>query len=122
MEKKITFKSVISVIWLVILIVLWATYSWLPGDIFMWMWIAIGWSFVGGLVGAIFFAARSKRNLLIASLIWIAFLVILWVDWFVGYLPGVDLHWYWITIAWSISSGVLLIGVLMLKLLKKTQW
>ena len=121
-SKKVTFGSVISVIWLVILIVLWATYSWLPGNIFMWMWIAIGWSFAGGLIGAIFFSAKSKRNLLIASIIWIAFLVILWVDWFVEYLPGVDLHWYWITIVWSISCRVLAIGVIILKLLKKTQW
>ncbi len=122
MEKKITFKSVISVIWLIILIVLWVTYSWLPGDIFMWMWIAIGWSFLGGLVGSIFFAARAKRNLLIVGIVWIAFLVVLWVDWFLRFLPGVELHWYWITIVYTASFGALLLGLLSLKLLNKTGW
>ncbi len=121
-SKKVTLESIIGTIWLVIMIVLWATYSWLPGDIFMWMWIAIGWSFAGGLIGAIYFSARSKRNLLIACTLWLVILIILWVDWFVRFLPGVETHWYWITIVWTISCGVLGLGILILKLLKKTQW
>jgi hypothetical protein len=121
-SKKITFELVIGIIWLVIMIVLWFTFQWLPGDIFMWMWIAIGWSFAGGVVGAIYIGARSRRNFLSVSIIWIAFLIILWLDRFLDYLPGVDLHWYWITVVWSISCGVLALGVFILKMLKKTQW
>ncbi len=122
MEKKFSFKSVISVIWLVILIFLWATYSWLPGNIFVWMWIAIGWSFLGGLVGSMFFGARALRNLFIVLFIWVAFLVVLWVDWFIPFLPGLDLHWYWITIVYTASFGVLLLGTFILKLVNKTEW
>ncbi len=92
MEKKISLKTIISVTWLVVLIALWVTFQWLPGDIFMWMWIAIGWSFSGGTVGAIYFAAKSKRNLLIVSSIWIAILIVLWIDWFLRFLPRVEIH------------------------------
>ena len=120
--KKVSLEQIIGVVWLVIMIALWVTYQWLPGDIFMWMWIAIGWSFLGGLIGAIYFGARSKRNLLIVSLIWAAVLIFLWIDQFVQFLPGVEEHWFWVTIAWSISCGVLLLGLIVLKLVKKTQW
>ncbi|NPD89012.1 MAG: hypothetical protein HGN29_09810 [Asgard group archaeon] len=122
MVEKKTIGTIISVSWLVILIALWVSYQWLPGDIFMWMWIAIGWSFLGGVFGAIFFAARSKRNLLIVCIIWIIILAVLLTHWFYPFIPGVELHWYWVTIAWFISCGVVTGGILTLKLLKKTEW
>ena len=114
--------NIISVIWLIIMITLWITYSMLPGNIFMWMWIAIGWSALGGVFGSIFYAAKSKRNLIIVCLIWLVILVVLWLDWFIGFLPGEDLHWYWITICASIAVGIILIGLLIMRLMKKTQW
>ena len=119
--KKV--RNVISIIWLVILITLWVTYSWLPWfDILTWMWIAIGWSFIGGVFGSIYFAAREKRNLLIVSIIWIVTLIILWLDWFLTFLPGQEVHWMWITIVWSLSCVIVALGIMTLKLLKKTQW
>ena len=120
-NKKV--RNIISIIWLVILITLWVTYQWLPWlGILTWMWIAIGWSALGGVFGSIYFAAESKRNLLIVCVIWLVLLIVLWLDWFVPFLPGEDLHWYWITISCSIAVGVIAIGILIMKLMKKTKW
>ena len=77
---------------------------------------------VQGRVVNTYFAAKSKRNLLIVCIIWVVILAVLWADWFIPFLPGEELHWYWITILFTISSGILLLGILMLKLMKKTQW
>ena len=118
--------NIISIIWVVILILLWITYSWWPNwlfDIFTWMWIAIGWSALGGIFGSITFAAKSKIKLLIVALIWIVILLFFWINYFLDFIPGVDmLTWYWVTIACSIAVGVIIIGILIMKLLKKTNW
>ncbi|NHK30544.1 MAG: hypothetical protein FK730_04290 [Asgard group archaeon] len=119
-SKKIW--NLITIIWLVIMIVLWVTYQWLPGNIFMWMWIAIGWSAIGGVFGSIHYATNSKRNLVIVCIIWGIVLAVLWPNFFLTFLPGEELHWYWITISSTIAVGIIGIGILILKLLKKTQW
>ncbi len=113
---------VLGIIWLVIMIALWSLYPFLPGDIFMWMLIATIWTITGGSIGAILIAVKSKRNLLIVCLVWVAVLVILWVHWFYPYIPGIPLHWYWITIVVTIGFGILVVCILTLKLMKKTQW
>ena len=114
--------NIISIIWLVSMITLWITYQWLPGNIFIWMWIAIGWSALGGVFGSIVFASKDKRNLLYICIVWSIVLIVLWLNWFLLFLPGEELHWYWITISATIAVGVIAIGILVMKLMKKTQW
>ncbi len=115
--------NIISIVWLVIMIVLWVTYSWLPGNIFVWMWIAIGWSALGGVFGSIFFAAKDKRNLLIVCIVWIVVLAFLWLNYILDFIPGADFEqWQLITISATIAVGVIAVGILVMKLMKKTQW
>ena len=121
-ENKKT-QNIIFIIWLVIMIVLWVIYSWLPGNIFVWMWIAIGWSALGGVFGSIIYAARSKRNLLSVTIVWIVLLVFFWVHNIWPFIPSVDMvQWNWVTISLSIGAGIVLLGILVMRLLKKTQW
>ena len=121
-DSKKTF-NIIAIIWLIILIALWVTYQWLPGDIFTWMMIAICWSALGGVFGRILFAAKDKRNLLIVCIVWILVLVFLWLNYVLDFIPGADpVQWYWITIAGTIAVGVIAIGILVMKVMKKTQW
>ena len=70
-------KKTIGIFWLVILIILWVSYSFLPGNIFFWMWVVIGWSIQGGVIGTIFFMAESKKNEKLIGIIWVIVLVIL---------------------------------------------
>ena len=71
-------KKVLGIIWLVILVFLWVAYPYFPGDIFFWMWLAIIWSIIGGVVGTIFFMSESKKNekiiLLLPSFFFFSFL------------------------------------------------
>ena len=122
MEKKVI-NTIISVTWAVILIILWTTFQWLPGNIFVWMWIAIGWSALGGVFGSIYYAAKSKRNLIIVCIIGIAILVFFWMNYILNFIPGADFEqWHWVTISFTIAVGIILVGILIMKLLKKTEW
>jgi hypothetical protein len=123
-NKKIW--NIIFIIWLVIMIALWVTFSWWTNwiwDIFIWMWIAIGWSAIGGIVGSIIYAARNKRNLVIVAIVWIVLIIFFWVHNLWPFIPGADMvQWNWITISLSIGAGIVLIGILLMKFLKKTEW
>jgi MFS superfamily sulfate permease-like transporter len=55
-------KKIIGIIWLVILVFLWMFYPLFPGDIFFWMWLAIIWSIIGGVMGTILFMGESKKK------------------------------------------------------------
>jgi len=109
-------KKVFGIIWLVILIFLWVSYPYFPGNIFFWMWLAINWSIFGGVIGAIFFMGESKRNELIIGTIWVVILVLLWI--FYPFLPGDTLTWMWTAIIWSIIGAVMFIGLFILKRIK----
>lgn len=108
------------------MIALWVTFSWWPRwiwDIFTWMWIAIGWSALGGIAGSIIYAARSKLYLLIVSLVWIVLIIFLWMNYALNFIPGADMaQWKWVTIIGTISACIVALGVLMMKILKKTEW
>ncbi|MFX1315367.1 MAG: hypothetical protein ACFE9T_05850 [Promethearchaeota archaeon] len=106
-------KKVIGTIWVIILVFLWISYPFYPGDIFFWMWLAIIWSIIGGVLGTIFFMSESKKNEQIIGTIWAAILVILWI--FYPFFPGNIFVWMWIAIIWSIIGGILAIGVFILK-------
>jgi hypothetical protein len=64
-EESTTFEKIekiIGIIWVIILVFLWITYPFLPGDIFFWMWIAIIWSIAGGIMGLIFYIIKRIKR------------------------------------------------------------
>ena len=107
------FKKIFGIVWLIVLIFLWVTYPYYPGDIFFWMWLAIIWSIIGGVIGIIFFMSESKRNEKIITVIWAIILVLLWL--FYPFFPGGIIVWLWIAIIWSIIGCILALGVYILK-------
>jgi len=57
-EKK---EKIVGTIWTVILVVLWIFYPFFPGNIFIWMWLAIIWSIIGGIMAlGLFILKRIK--------------------------------------------------------------
>ena len=58
-EKK---EKIIGIIWVIILVFLWVSFPFLPGDIFLWMWAAIIWSIAGGLMGLIFYLIKRTKK------------------------------------------------------------
>ena len=55
-------EKIIGTIWVIILVFLWITYPFLPGDIFFWMWIAIIWSIAGGIMGLMFYLIKRIKK------------------------------------------------------------
>jgi len=106
-------KNIIGTIWVIILVFLWITYPFYPGDIFFWMWLAIIWSIIGAVMGTIFFMIESEKNEKLVGTIWTVILVILWI--FYPFFPGDILIWMWIAIIWSIVGGIMAIGLLIFK-------
>lgn len=106
-------KDIIGTIWVIILVFLWISYPFFPGDIFFWMWLAIIWSIIGGVMGTIFFMSESEKNEKIVGTIWTVILVILWI--FYPFFPGNIFIWMWIAIIWSIIGGIMAIGLLIFK-------
>ena len=109
MEAEKLFK----IIWIPILIFLWVAFPFFPGDIFFWMWLAIIWSIVGGVIGTIFFMIESKKNEKIIGVIWAIILVLLWV--FYPFLPGYIITWQVTAIVWSIIGLVLGVSLWIIK-------
>jgi len=109
MEAEKLFKF----IWIPILIFLWVAFPFFPGDIFFWMWLAIIWSIVGGVIGTIFFMIESKKNEKIIGVIWAIILVLLWV--FYPFLPGFIITWQVTAIVWSIIGLVLGLSLWIIK-------
>jgi len=72
-------NKIFGIFWLVILVILWISYPYFPGDIFFWMWLAIIWTIIGGVVGTIFFMTESKKNVKIIGTFWAVILVLLWI-------------------------------------------
>ncbi|MFX1389912.1 MAG: hypothetical protein ACFE9Z_07625 [Promethearchaeota archaeon] len=110
-------KKVFGIIWLIILIFLWTTYSFWPGDIFFWMWLAIIWSIIGGVIGTIFFMSESKKNEKIIGIIWAVMLVLLWI--FYPFFPGNVTVWLWTAIIWSLIGLILAISIFIIRKIKK---
>ena len=113
MEGIEKIKKIFGIIWVVILVVLWTSYPFFPGDIFFWMWLAIIWSIIGGVIGTIFFMSESKKNEKIIGAIWVVILVVLWM--FYPFFPGNILGWMWTAIIWSIIGGIMAISLFILK-------
>jgi len=55
-------EKLIGTIWVIILVFLWVTFAFLPGDIFFWMWVAIIWSIAGGLMCLIFYLIKRTKK------------------------------------------------------------
>ena len=106
-------NKIFAVIWLVPLVFLWIAFPFLPGDIFFWMWLAIIWSIIGGVIGTIFFMTESKKNEKIVATIWAVILIILWILY--PYFPGDILVWMWTAIIWSIIGCILAISLFIIK-------
>jgi hypothetical protein len=98
-------KKIIGTIWVIILVFLWITYPFYPGDIFFWMWLAIIWSIIGAVLQVTFFMTKSEKYEKIISTIWAIILVILWI--FYPFFPGNIFIWMWIAIGWSIAGGIM---------------
>jgi len=63
-ESKIFEKieKIIGIIWVIILVFLWISFPFLPGDILFWMWVAISWSIAGGIMGLIFYIIKRTKK------------------------------------------------------------
>ena len=110
-------EKIFKLIWVPILVFLWVAFPFFPGDIFFWMWLAIIWSIIGGVIGTIFFMIESKRNEKIIATIWAVILVILWILY--PFFPGTTLVWLWTAIIWSIIGGILAISLFLIKRIRK---
>ena len=118
MVEKEKVEKIFAIIWIPILIFLWIAYPFFPGDIFFWMWLAIIWTIIGGVIGTIFFMMESKKNEKLIGTIWAVILVLLWI--FYPYLPGDNvLVWMWTAIIWSIIGCILAISLFIIKRVKK---
>jgi len=106
-------KKIFGIIWVIILVFLWVSYPYYPGDIFFWMWLAIIWSVIGGVIGTIFFMSESKKNEKLIGAIWAVILVVLWI--FYPFFPGDTIAWMLTAIIWSIIGLVMAIGLFILK-------
>jgi hypothetical protein len=98
------------------LVFLWIAFLFFPGDIFFWMWLAIIWSIIGGVIGTIFFMLESKRNVKIIGIIWVIILVLLWV--FYPYFPGYAMTWLLTAIIWSIIGLILAVSLFIINRVK----
>jgi hypothetical protein len=112
MVDKSTIQKIISSIWVIILVILWVLYPFLPGDIFFWMWIAMNWSILGCIIGAMLFTENKKYEIII-GVIWVVLLVLLWI--FYPIFGGDTQVWMWTVITWSIIGNILYIGLFLLK-------
>jgi hypothetical protein len=54
-------EKIVGGIWAAILVFLWIFYPFFPGDIFVWMWIAIIWSIIGGVLALGVFILKRKK-------------------------------------------------------------
>ena len=106
-------KKIIGIIWVVILVFLWTCYPFFPGDILFWMWLAIIWSIIGGVMGTILFMSESKKNENIVGAIWAIILLLLWI--FYPYLPGDKSAWNWVVIIWATIGGIMAITLAIIK-------
>ncbi|MFX1288536.1 MAG: hypothetical protein ACFFFY_08270 [Promethearchaeota archaeon] len=106
-------KKIFGIIWLVVLVFLWVSYPYYPGNIFFWMWLAIIWTIIGGVIGTIFFMSESKKNEKIIGTIWAVILVLLWI--FFPYFPGDILAWMLTAIIWSVIGCIMAIALYFLK-------
>ena len=64
-EESKTFEKIekiIGIIWVIVLVFLWVSFPFLPGDILFWMWVAICWSIAGGIMGLIFYLIKRTKN------------------------------------------------------------
>lgn len=64
-EEKTSFEKIeklLGIIWVIILVFLWISFPFLPGNIFFWMWIAISWSIAGGIMGLIFYIIKRTKK------------------------------------------------------------
>ncbi len=106
-------KKILEIAWIIILIFLWVCFPFFPGDILFWMWLAIIWSAIGGVVGTIFFMSESKKNEKLIGIIWAVILVILWM--FYPLFPGNTFVWMLLAIIWSAIGGILALGVFIVR-------
>jgi hypothetical protein len=54
-------EKIVGGVWAAILVFLWIFYPFFPGDIFVWMWIAIIWSIIGGVLALGVFILKRKK-------------------------------------------------------------
>jgi peptidoglycan/LPS O-acetylase OafA/YrhL len=106
-------KRFFGIIWIIILVFLWVSFPFFPGDIFFWMWLAIIWTIIGGVIGTIFFMSESKRNEKLIGIIWAIILVVLWI--FYPYFPGDTIAWMLTAIVWSVIGCIIALGVFIIK-------
>lgn len=54
-------EKLMAIIWVIILILLWFFYPFFPGETLVWMWVAIIWSIIGGILAlGVYIVKRTK--------------------------------------------------------------
>jgi hypothetical protein len=55
-------EKIIAIVWAIILVLLWIFYPFFPGNILGWLWTAIIWSIIGGILAlGLFILKRIKK-------------------------------------------------------------
>ena len=112
-------KFLFAVLWLIICIALWIMFPFMPGNILLWMWLAIGWTILGLFVFSIYLMIKAIKYVILVGFLWLVVFVLFIVDSAVTHLIYYVVP---IIFAW-IGVGVLLILTLsLLRKANKTDW
>ena len=112
-------KFLFAVLWLIICIALWIMFPFMPGNILLWMWLAIGWTILGLFVFSIYLMIKAIKYVILVAFLWLVVLVLLIIDASVSHLLyNISL----IIFAWIIVGVVLLITIYLLRKTNKTEW
>jgi hypothetical protein len=55
-------EQIIGTIWAIILVILWIFYPFFPGNILGWLWTAIIWSIIGGIMALGLFILKKIKK------------------------------------------------------------
>ena len=53
-------EKVIMIIWIIGLVFLWVSFPFMPGEMWFWFYLAVGWSIAGGVLALILYLSRPK--------------------------------------------------------------
>ena len=112
-------KAFFAITWLIILIALWVMFPFMPGDILFWMWLAIAWSLLGAIVFSIYVMIKALKYVILVGFVWTVVLVLLIIDGSVTHLiSGLT----WIILGWIGIGVILILSLILMKKINKTEW
>ncbi|MHA1452715.1 MAG: hypothetical protein ACTSRD_07640 [Promethearchaeota archaeon] len=112
-------KAFFAIMWLIILIALWIMFPFMPGNILLWMWLAIAWSILGLFVFSIYVMIKAIKYVILVGFIWVLVLVLCIIDAAVTHLIY---YIYPVIFAWIVIGVLLIITIFLLKKVNKTDW